>query len=98
MRKNYDLSAGDEVQIFVCPEMSSCCILTCLYIFSINVLKLVLNLVSQRFAKDLKDLFVCQSNHHSEKESITVTEEQHCNLCISIRQTHLDLSHLAHCS
>lgn len=32
------------------------------YIFWINVLKFIYNLVSQRFAKDLKELFLYQSN------------------------------------
>lgn len=62
MRKNHESSTGVEDEVFIHPEICSRCSLTCLYIFSINVLKLILNLVSPRFAKDLKELFVCQSN------------------------------------
>lgn len=51
-------STGVDDEIFICSDICFHGILTCLYIFSINVLKLILNLVIPRFAKDLKEQFV----------------------------------------
>lgn len=60
--KNHESGRGVDDELFIHSDICSHCILTFFYIFSINVLKLILNLASPGFAKDLKELFVCQSN------------------------------------
>lgn len=68
------------------------------FFFLINVLKFISSLVSQRFAKDLKELVLYQSNHvFLKKRSLWLAKHNAAAQALP-SDTHLDLLHTAHCS
>lgn len=63
------------------------------FFFLINMLKFISSLVSQRFAKDLKELVLYQSNHvFLKKRSLWLAKHNAAAQALP-SGTHLDLSH-----